>query len=49
MTVADRYDGKRFNSPNDLVLGADGATSKVRACAGMPGGAGIARVDPGPG
>jgi len=24
-TLADRYDGKRFNSPNDLVLAADGA------------------------
>lgn len=23
--VADRYDGKRFNSPNDVVLGPDGA------------------------
>ncbi len=24
-TVADRYDGMRFNSPNDVVLGPDGA------------------------
>ncbi len=24
-TVADRYHGKRFNSPNDVVLGPDGA------------------------
>lgn len=24
-TVADRYQGKRFNSPNDIVLGPDGA------------------------
>lgn len=24
-TLADRYDGKRFNSPNDVVLGPDGA------------------------
>lgn len=24
-TVADRYQGKRFNSPNDVVLGPDGA------------------------
>ena len=23
--LADRYDGKRFNSPNDLVIGPDGA------------------------
>jgi gluconolactonase len=23
--VADRYDGKKFNSPNDVVLGPDGA------------------------
>jgi gluconolactonase len=23
--LADRYDGKRFNSPNDIVLGPDGA------------------------
>ena len=25
-TVVDRYQGKRFNSPNDVVLGPDGAT-----------------------
>jgi gluconolactonase len=25
VTLADRYDGKRFNSPNDLVIGADGS------------------------
>jgi gluconolactonase len=25
-TVIDRYQGKRFNTPNDLVLGPDGAT-----------------------
>lgn len=25
ITVADRYEGKRFNSPNDIVLGPDGA------------------------
>lgn len=25
--LADRYDGKRFNSPNDVVLGPDGAFS----------------------
>jgi gluconolactonase len=25
VTLADRYDGKRFNSPNDLVYAADGA------------------------
>jgi gluconolactonase len=25
VTLADRFDGKRFNSPNDLVIGADGA------------------------
>ena len=24
-SVADRYDGKRFNSPNDLVVGRDGS------------------------
>jgi gluconolactonase len=24
-TIADRYEGKRFNSPNDVVLGPDGA------------------------
>ena len=23
--LADRYDGKRFNSPNDVIVGADGA------------------------
>ena len=23
--LADRYNGKRFNSPNDVVLGPDGA------------------------
>jgi gluconolactonase len=25
VTLVDRFDGKRFNSPNDLVIGADGA------------------------
>src|ERR1700761_622876 len=25
-TIIDRYQGKRFNSPNDVVLGPDGAT-----------------------
>jgi len=24
-TLADRYDGKRFNSPNDVIVGPDGA------------------------
>ncbi len=24
-TIADRYDGKRFNTPNDIVVGPDGA------------------------
>src|SRR6202008_3810051 len=23
--LADRYDGKRFNSPNDVIVGPDGA------------------------
>ena len=26
-TVTDRYQGKRLNSPNDVVLGPDGAVS----------------------
>jgi gluconolactonase len=25
VTLVDRFEGKRFNSPNDLVLGADGS------------------------
>jgi gluconolactonase len=25
LTLAERYQGKRFNSPNDIVLGPDGA------------------------
>jgi gluconolactonase len=40
-TVADRWRGKRFNSPNDIAVAPDGRvwfTDPVRAPAGLPAG-----------
>ncbi|NJB85608.1 gluconolactonase [Lewinella marina] len=52
-TVADRYDGKRFNSPNDLVVAADGSILFTDPPYGLPKGEagemgfnGVYRVDP---
>ena len=37
--VADRYDGKRFNGPNDVVVKSDGAVYFTDTVFGMRGGA----------
>lgn len=36
--LADRYDGKRFNSPNDVVVRSDGAIFFTDPPYGLPGG-----------
>ena len=36
VTLADRYDGKRLNSPNDLVMAADGAVYFTDPPYGLP-------------
>ena len=36
-TLADRYDGKRLNSPNDLVVKSDGAIYFTETTSGMRG------------
>lgn len=38
-SIADRYNGKRFNSPNDLVIAADGSIYFTDPPYGMKGGA----------
>src|SRR5690606_23904008 len=37
-TLADRYDGKRLNSPNDLVYGPNGDLYFTDPAYGLPGG-----------
>jgi gluconolactonase len=37
-TVADRYEGKRLNSPNDVVLGPDGAIYFTDPTSNLPAG-----------
>ena len=37
-TIIDRYQGKRFNSPNDVVLGPDGATYFTDPTSDLPAG-----------
>jgi gluconolactonase len=37
MTVADRFEGKRFNSPNDLVVHSDGTIFFTDPIYGLPG------------
>jgi len=51
--LADRYDGKRFNSPNDVVLGPDGALYFTDPTLDLPKGEsqeipfqGVYRLDP---
>ena len=51
--VADRYQGKRFNSPNDLVVASDGSILFTDPPYGLPAGVeselgffGVFRVDP---
>jgi gluconolactonase len=53
VTVADRYRGKRFNSPNDLVVAADGSVLFTDPPYGLPDSSareldfcGVYRVDP---
>src|SRR5258705_13853611 len=36
-TLADKYDGKRLNSPNDLVVKSDGAIYFTETTSGMRG------------
>lgn len=36
MTVADRYEGKRFNSPNDLAIHSDGSVYFTDPIYGLP-------------
>jgi gluconolactonase len=38
MTLADRFEGKRFNSPNDLCVRSDGAVYFTDPPYGLPGG-----------
>jgi len=38
MTVVDQYDGKRFNSPNDLVFHSDGSLYFTDPCFGLKDG-----------
>jgi gluconolactonase len=38
VTITDRYQGKRFNSPNDVVLGPDGATYFTDPTSDLPKG-----------
>ena len=38
--LADRYQGKRFNSPNDVIIGPDGALANGRMFGEEPGGKG---------
>ena len=38
MTLADRYEGKRFNSPNDVVVHSSGAVYFTDPIYGLPGG-----------
>lgn len=40
VVVADRFEGKRFNSPNDVVVRADGAIFFTDPPYGLPGGLG---------
>lgn len=37
MTVADRFEGKRFNSPNDMVVHSDGTIFFTDPIYGLPG------------
>ncbi|MCB1212083.1 MAG: SMP-30/gluconolactonase/LRE family protein, partial [Verrucomicrobiales bacterium] len=44
-TIADRYEGKRFNSPNDLVIAKDGSIFFTDPPYGMKGNAAAREID----